>query len=94
MDQPIVVIFSMSVEAKKGIEPSPSGCVVPVAVPEVPLAHCVGPVSPLLQNLVRHKQQLGKPSKKKTKKILTNVKIALTPSPPLILTKNHFHFYA
>ena len=58
LDQPIVVIFSMSVEAKKGIEPPPRGRVGPVAVPEVPLAHCVGPVSPLLQNLVRHKQQL------------------------------------
>ena len=41
----------MSVEAKKGIEPPPRGCVGPVAVPEVPLAHSVGLVAPLLQNL-------------------------------------------
>ena len=51
LDQPIVIIFSMSVEAKKGIEPPPRGCVGPVAVPEVPLAHRVGLVASLLQNL-------------------------------------------
>ncbi len=39
---------------------------------------------------------IGKGSlQKKTKKILTNVKIALTPPPPpLSFTKKHFHFYA
>ena len=58
LDRPIVVIFSMSVEAKKGIEPPPRGRVGPVAVPEVPLAHGVGLVAPLLQNLERHKQKL------------------------------------